>query len=435
MADCEVLIDANIVMHFTPIDQIDWCKLTLSDTCTVVITPILMRELEHKKITSPSSTLRGRIGRLIDFLVEKAAEPDPIALRPKVTLAFAETEPTLAFASYGLVREVNDDHYIAAAIERKAVSGQNTFIASNDGGMALKLRSREIGILRLPEELRLPAEPDPEQKELREVKLELARIKSQRPKLAACFEEGKTKLELKVPRAVESGVPRLDEAIAEYPPLPLSYVGTEAADLASMRMMGQLRATSRERLQAYNDSLQTFYSKYEGYLREVDGWTERMRLTSTVSIELHNNGNATATDVDVTLRFPPSVTVMEPDDLPRQPESPEAPRKPTALALFQDMYLTPRETNFARPPLPYIPRPNAPTVHEDDPHAVRFSTKTLKQKCVVQFDEFLIERKSDDANKGIEIEVEITYHEGEPVVQKLAIFFSQGETLKLGRQE
>ena len=148
MTECDIFIDTNQVLHFTRIDQVDWCALTGCERCVIIVTPILLRELEQKKIFSPSAVIKDRAGRMIDFLVKQIERPDPFELRDNVLLVFAEREPSIDFADHGLVREVNDDQYIASALERQSSTGKRTFIVSNDGGMALKLRSRPIDVLR-----------------------------------------------------------------------------------------------------------------------------------------------------------------------------------------------------------------------------------------------------------------------------------------------
>ncbi len=56
MDSCDILIDANIALHFPRIDQLDWPGLTGCRTCTIAIAPILLRELEQKKIFGATSS-------------------------------------------------------------------------------------------------------------------------------------------------------------------------------------------------------------------------------------------------------------------------------------------------------------------------------------------------------------------------------------------
>ena len=51
--------------------------------------------------------------------------------------------------------------------------------------------------------------------------------------------------------------------------------------------------------------------------------------------------------------------------------------------------------------------------------------KSLKQKCELGFDAFLLTRHPELTGKGIEVDVAITSHEGEPLYRKLAITFSE----------
>lgn len=431
MTDCDIFIDTNLVLHFQPIDQIDWCSLTGSTQCTIVIAPILLRELEHKKVFIPSAALKARAGRMIDFLVEKMALPDPIALRPNVVLAFAEHEPAIDFAAHQLAPEVNDDHYIATAIERNASSGRRTFIASNDGGMALKLRSRLIDILRLPDVLKLPAEVDAEQKDLRDARREIARLKSQRPKLLMRFSDGSAKREIRNARSIKHGAPAIEQIRLEHPILPAPEVKAEPfnGDLNSIGKIANLYGMgSRDRVERHNASLRDYYARYQRYLRELEAWTETLRLTTQISLKLQNDGSATATNLDVAVSFPRSVRVSSMRDWPKQPSAPEPPSKPGALSAL-DAYLgAGARIQYPRLLSPAFDfRDQAPYIDEDDPHTVHFSGKSLKQKCAIDFDKFLLTRDPALTGKGIELDIHITFHEGEPVNHKLAIIFSEVE--------
>lgn len=425
MSECDILIDTNQVLHFQPIDQIDWCALTGCDRCTLVIAPILLRELEQKKIFSPSATLKMRAGRMIDFLVSKTALPDPIELRPKVTLAFVEQEPAIDFAAHRLIREINDDHYIASAIERQAV-GRTTLIASNDGGMAMKLRSRTIKVLRLPDMLRLPDEVDAEAKELRDAKREIARLKSRQPKLSVTFRGGATKHEIRNARTIELGAPSLAAIRAEHPllPIPGEAPASTVGALSGLRGISALGMPNRERIEQYNGALRDYYARYEHYLGELREWTEIFRLTAKIHLVLENDGSATATNIDVTVTFPQNVILSSVRDRSSEPEAPKPPARPNTFGGLHSFY-----GEGVRPIFPDYRAPDfnfhdgAVYIDEDNPHAVQFSAKSLKQKCELGFDGFLLIRTPNLTGKGVEVEVDITFHEAEPVQHKLAITF------------
>ena len=427
MNECDILIDTNIALHFPRIDQIDWPDLTGCRTCTIVIAPILVRELEQKKIFGATAAIKERAGRTIDYLIAKMAETDPIYLRPNVKLVFLEHKPGIDFEASLLAREVNDDQYIASAIEHADKTGNATRIASNDGGMVLKLRSRPLSVLRLPSELRLPLELDPRDKELREAKAQLLQFQTQRPKLATTFADGSRKREIRSAKTLPTRIATLVEIKSKHAPLNLpapkqkdgdSRFSGDIAALAGLR--GAFGAGSSLAVERYNEALPQFYLKYGDYASRMAEWLERLRLSATIVLELHNNGSATATDVDVTLRFPEGIVLFRPRDFPDEPKEPEPPQRPGTAAIST-------RDSFARD-LSYLQHLDL-DVHDGAVHVgekrrtLHFSAKSLKQQCILPVDKFILVRSPTMAARGIEVDVEMTLHEAEPVHQKLAITF------------
>lgn len=425
MTSCAIFIDTNLVLHFKPIDQIDWPAVTGYDECALVIAPILLKELEHQKIFNRGVALRGRAARMIDFLVEKMQLPDPIELRPGTTLHFIDHEPTLDFAENRLVREIQDDHYIASALEYYAGSGVMTFIASNDGGMALKLRARPIRNIRLAASFRLPPEVDAEQRELRDAKLQIARMQAQRPKLLVRFGGGGNRLAIRNSASLADNIPTAAQIRASNPRLPLPEEKPSKPFTGDISSIGGLRGSyglgSRANVARYNDELEQFYAEYDRYLSDAAAWRERLRLTATIELELFNDGSQTATNVDVTLRFPPSVSFVRSRDFPKQPKRPLPPSTPGTMRPFG----AERELPIADLRLYDLHDRDGDVFINNDRNQLRFSCASLKQKCVLKADKVLLTRDPALTDGGIEIQVDITYHEGEPVEQKLAVIFSE----------
>jgi hypothetical protein len=431
MTECEILIDTNQMLHFRRIDEIDWCSLTQCDRCAIVITPILLRELEHNKIFNSSALLRKRASRAIEYLVELVEQPDPIMLRPNVSLDFAETEPGIDFTAHGLSRDVHDDHHIAAAIERHQESGRRTLIASRDGGMALKLRSRPIEILRLPEDLALEAEVDPDQEELRKLRHENARLKARQPKLRLTFADGTTKFEIRSRDSIDLNPRSLSDTIGKFPSLPMPPArGAPDKSLAGIGSSARFAFLAKpEEVQKYNDALQAYYRDYEAYLRELDNWADLARLTAPVGLTLHNDGTATATDIQVIVTVPKNALVFTVGQWIGEPEEPRPPRQPGVLPLLGGYDPDAQELSIPDYLLPRVNRFPAIDLREERGHVddnnqvVEFSAKSLKQKCDLAFDQILLTRARTLSGKGIELNVRITLHEGEPVHQKLALTF------------
>ena len=173
-------------------------------------------------------------------------------------------------------------------------------------------------------------------------------------------------------------------------------------------------------MERFNDALPRYYAEYDDYTSRLAEWLERLRLSATFVVELQNDGSATATDVDVTLRFPEGITVCRLCDFPDKPKEPEPPRRPGASAMTT-------RSPLARD-LGYLPHLDL-NVHDGAIHVnekrrtVRFSAKSLKQKCALTVDKFILTRSAAMTGRGIEVNVEITLHEAEPVREKLAITF------------
>jgi len=65
-----IIVDANIVLHYRRIDEVDWPALARSSPCNIVIVPALMAELERKKATASSPVIRKRRVHFHEFMAD-----------------------------------------------------------------------------------------------------------------------------------------------------------------------------------------------------------------------------------------------------------------------------------------------------------------------------------------------------------------------------
>ena len=427
MDRCEIILDTNIALHFAPIEQIDWAEVSKCKRPTIVITPILLEELERQKIFNSSFALRRRAQRSIDDIERLMELEDPVEIRSGVTLHFLDHEPTLDYKAHRLDRDVQDDRFIAAALERHSLGDVPVYIASNDSGMALKLRSRAVNILKLPAALKLPEEEDALQKELKQTRLALEKLRNRQPRLTVRFSDRTRKQEVVTPSAVDTDVPSLADMRAQHRVIPVAgarYGTSPASRAPGPQVMPGFTATDRAK--KYNDSLEVYFGKYASYIEKLHSWSEMLRLCSEIELELFNEGSGTATDVDIILRFPASVGVLQPSDFPARPEAPIPPS-----SIYQHRVGSVIDRNFLNLRSHFSLNDGDARIHEDQPGIVRFSARSLKPKCVLTLQDFLIVQLEPLDGKGIEIEVSITFHDGEPVHEKLALTFETGEPIKL----
>lgn len=254
----DIFIDTNLVLHFRRVDELDWCGLVGVKPCSIVITPILMRELERNKVHNPNAKLRQRAKDMISWLADRMRQDEPITLRDGVTLIFDDQEPLIDFAAHRLSREIADDHLIASSLAWAQRVAREVAIASDDGGIALKLRSRPIRALAPDPGWRLPDAVDDERAELRQIKRELARERNRRPALEVQFEGGGKKT-LVSPDSLDA--PPSVEAMRIELPL-MAFDEYMAAD--ERREPGP-RVYERTPVDRYNEELKDFFGDYEAF--------------------------------------------------------------------------------------------------------------------------------------------------------------------------
>ncbi|MBD2841502.1 PIN domain-containing protein [Erythrobacter rubeus] len=303
-------------------DQIDWLKLTGYDECTVVIAPVLLRELERKKINASSRKFKQRCDKTIKFLSAKMEESDPIPLRQSVALMFRDQEPLLDFSEHRLSEAVDDDHYIASGIELESETGKQVFIASGDTGLKMKLRSRSIDILELPNELRLPEEPDDDEKARRADKAELERLRNSLPTLSLGG-LGDKPVAISVFREIIPDTLPTNEEMLKYPP---RKAQTDFVTDESLRgLVAYSNLINEKSAERWNMRREKYESAYETWLDQHKAWLARIRKIESLRLALTNEGCSIATDVDVHMFAPPGIRFLDRDNVPVAPELPDPP--------------------------------------------------------------------------------------------------------------
>jgi hypothetical protein len=404
----DIIVDTNMFLHFRRLDELDWCELSGAAHCSVVVAPVLMRELERAKVHNPNAKLRERAKDAVAWLASKIENEDPIALREEVTLIFDEQEPLIDFAEHRLSRDIADDHLIASALDWGMRSGHDVAIASADSGLALKLRSRPIHFLQPAEKWRLPDAVDVERAELRELRRELDRERMRRPSLTVQFIEGGTTIEA-APDPVER--PRSAEELrASLPPMTLKdYTALDN------RTEPGVRVYEHEPVDQYNKELEEYFAEYDLFLGRHSDWAEQEGRTIELSFVLANAGGRPASNIDVRLNFPTHVTTIAESRGPDEPDEPEPPVKPVPQGRSRQSGKL-----MAIPIGPEMPSESAPKVSRDC-RSVDYFVRQLKHDCAEELDPILVLFTSREEMKPFSIEVMITCNEGDKVSNRLIV--------------
>jgi len=113
--DAYVVLDANILLHSQPPDQIDWPALCGAWRVFLVVYPLLREELSKAKDMHPNKRIRKRAGEREAWLWERLSNMDE-PIRPGVFLFRDAKEPRALVERLGLDKEVSDDLIVAHAV-------------------------------------------------------------------------------------------------------------------------------------------------------------------------------------------------------------------------------------------------------------------------------------------------------------------------------
>ena len=412
-----VFIDANTALHFKRPDQIDWRTLADANEVALVAAPILLRELEEQKVINGSLKLKNRAADYIKWL-HPFVHHSETEVRAGVRWWFLPDEPQLDFAAERLSQTIADDHLIASVLHYTRQSGVSALVATADLGLEIKLRSRGIGILELPDDLRLPAESDPVELENRNLRRQIARFEARMPKLSVVFEGGTQHhaLSLRDPNA--NSVTSLDQIREDNPYMygtqtvarPQDRVG---AAFAEFQRLTQQFGVSAERADKYNGELEQYFDQYQHYLDHHAAWRETFGLHHLIKLVIANDGTAPASNIDLDLYFPDGTRPVDEDDIPKEPEAPKAPKRPQGIIEMRGLggsdYLSPLTT----PNLHDMINPNydgQPIVGKDG-ESVRIGYLTLKHGFSVTSDGLIFRFADAAAVRAFSIEYRLSADE------------------------
>jgi rRNA-processing protein FCF1 len=325
-----VYIDTMILLHFKRPNQIDWLAMTTASKINIVVAPVVTRELEKHKIFHQHKRIRARANEIIAWFNEIYNESSEIEIRRGVTLIFEDHEPAIDFNAFSLSKEISDDHLIASIISRSQKSQANVFLATNDFGLKVKCRARQIELLPISERERLPEEPDDDTQEIRRLKANLAKYENRLPKIQVGFEGEKSKREFLITlRPTLVGVQTVKEVKSFYSPL----------DVRPRRLSGAAMPVAdafpkNEVISTYNREISEFYIAWDEYLKKLQLWEIENQLSFESILVVSNSGTAPASRIDVKITFPEFVKPFHKGQLPEKPIEPQPPSIPGMLDVF-----------------------------------------------------------------------------------------------------
>ncbi len=334
----KVFFDTMVFLHYRSLDELNLVDVLGPPPHTVLVPRVTLRELDKHKNTHSSSRIRERARKMLKKIEQWAAGEE---IRPGVSMEFLAGMPTMDYQKLGLNPDWSDDVLIASVLQYKADNPDDASVTlvTQDSGPRITASQLGVHVLELPEECKLPAEPDPFEAENRELLRTISALQNALPKLTVSFagsEEPKHHASFLLPTPPDSMEHEIARKIKELktklpkqhppqetPPNPKSPLSLMQAQLAGLSYMGPIPPEEYER---YNQGVDEYLRSYERHMRDTWEVQAAVRRSIRFEIEIRNIGTSPAEDVDVLLHFPDGFRLFSEGDLPDIPKAPRPPR-------------------------------------------------------------------------------------------------------------
>ncbi len=413
-----LIIDTNIWLHFTFMDEYPWQSHNECDNhITLVVTHPLIEELDKKKY-SGKNHLKQRAIKALKLIDQHRNS----VLKNGCNLyLFNENIKREYIESLGLDIFDDDDRMLAALLKYKEDIGhENVWLVSNDLGPRLKAGKFQVDCI-IPNDEYLLKSPDDElEKSIKLLKLENEKLKNQTPKLSVTFENGDTLAKYKISERnedksefVNSELLKIqgkykryklkNEREEEFKKLKSKESNSNFSDMLCQMLIDSKEPNFEKNIginekqkEEYNMELANFYNEYEIYLNDLYKSNLRKELTIEINLKLLNTGTVPAEDIDVFFHFPDGFVLLDEESYfeePSAPHPPHHPRSPFDFSLPRvPMINTPTDfanisTVKANVSSPSIKKTNSYNV---DIHVVKLkhNTSVILDKMFVVFENF-----------------------------------------------
>jgi hypothetical protein len=322
-AEIYLVPDTNVFLHFPPITDVDWLKVCGVKSASILIAPVVLRELNKHKDAPRTQRVRDRAAAALRELHARFVDAKTKNIRTSVEIAFVSRDPSLDFLSYGLIRELNDDWLIATALQVKIDNAHwRVAIVSADFGLQVKAAG-QVEVIQMPDTLRIPDELNSEQKQILELQRRLHKVEAASPELKLTFANKKSYAALEFfelhPWTPEQKLEEIKRARSKYPKVvPRARQGDVTFDFSFI---------TDTQIAQYNDRLENYFKELALYYSKLETLAAWYATTAKVELLLSNTGGAPSEDIDISVHFPDGMDVLEQENIPRVPDPPEAPGK------------------------------------------------------------------------------------------------------------
>lgn len=358
-----LVLDTNIYLHFKNFEQIDW-KSLMNDDVTVCVPVRILEEIDKHKDQS-----RGRIQKRAKALSARFGEIFLQGASAALPIVEMQNPPSTAFGDPQYHKDISDDWIILSALY-SSYDKADIVIVAYDNGILIKAKNHGLGFYRMPESLLLKEEPSEEEKQIKELKQQLAKYENRMPKPSLEFTDETSLLTIEKPEFIDVKA-ELEKFIAELK-ASHPYQSTEETPAADTRYLFRPIVTStKEQKEEYNKKLDDFFEKKSNLKMLQLG--KKLLEQRFVKLEfwLSNSGTSSLGDTTVFITFPADVKIYNQNSTKSfTVEDPEEPvlKNNFSAAMFTDYY--PKRADEKTIELWSIDKPL-------DNHKIKFFSKRL----------------------------------------------------------
>lgn len=373
MVTKRVYPDTPIALHYRPFEEIDWCALVAADEVVLVITSVLLREIDDHK-DHKRGALQDRARRVSGWL-GTLRKTKNWTIRPGVRVEVNPKEPEkdVDFSAHGLEPTVNDDKIIGCMLrDQQSDAGASLVCVTSDNTLAFKAEEAGFPVVEPPEDKRLVDEPDPAERENRQLRQKIVELEKRIGPVADLdirFNDGEDHF-----TATLSGLRKPTDADLDEE----TEAERAALDLRHKFLPSILhRPPSAKAVDRYLQQLRDWMVEHSA-VAIMRGHTFDMRLV------LVNAGTGNASDIEIDLAFPDAIFVARKRPLPNVQQRPTPPEPQEAYASLA-MAMKPFVLPHSRLPALRLPEyePVRLVLDTKSPHRVRVIVDRVKHQTEI----------------------------------------------------
>jgi rRNA-processing protein FCF1 len=436
-----LFVDTNIFLHYKFFIEIPW-QTIFRNEFEIVLAPVVMDELDkHKRHPNPKTASRAK--KVLTKIEEINDQPGSYPFRYIYKRPSQDT-----FDQYQLDRKEQDDCILAVMLEFKSQHpNDQILLISNDTGPRFRAASLGIEAAKLVEDYLNPTEKTEEQKQIQKLTQEIFVYKNKIPKVSLCFKDDAIHYQYKLKPILDTTEAFISLRMAsikeKYPPLVWEDPELAQAKLAeelksqpkgtpleeafkSNRLLSGLQmnnSVSKEQVENFNKDNNDFVEKYRQYLGKQFTLSVIKSLSLPIAIQMKNEGNVPALDIDIWLHFPDGFELYSVGDYPKKTKEPKPPYRPkhrydTGLMIVPSISSVYSSGTGSIPNINF----NQPTIRKTNSYEVDFHINSLKHFQSHDLERLIVVFPSYEKIKNFTIDYEIVIgNVPEPVVGKLSV--------------